>query len=65
MVSSTINLAHALGRRVVAEGVEDPASLEALSTMQCDEAQGYYIGRPMPLRQLYRALARHERRKAA
>jgi EAL domain-containing protein (putative c-di-GMP-specific phosphodiesterase class I)/CHASE2 domain-containing sensor protein len=65
MVSSTINLAHALGRRVVAEGVEDPASLEALSTMQCDEAQGYYIGRPMPLRQLYRALARHERRQAA
>jgi EAL domain-containing protein (putative c-di-GMP-specific phosphodiesterase class I)/CHASE2 domain-containing sensor protein len=56
MVSSTIQLAHALDRRVVAEGVEDSATYHALSAMECDIAQGFYIARPMPLWQLYRTL---------
>jgi len=55
IVNSTIQLAHSLGRRVVAEGVEDRESLYALSLMGCDVAQGFYIGRPMP----FRSLARH------
>jgi EAL domain-containing protein (putative c-di-GMP-specific phosphodiesterase class I)/CHASE2 domain-containing sensor protein len=46
MVRSTIALAHELGLKVVAEGVEDLPCLEALRTMGCDIAQGYYIGRP-------------------
>jgi EAL domain-containing protein (putative c-di-GMP-specific phosphodiesterase class I)/CHASE2 domain-containing sensor protein len=48
MVRSTIALAHELGLKVVAEGVEDAACLELLRTMRCDVAQGYHIGRPMP-----------------
>ena len=46
MVRSTIALAHELGIKVVAEGVEDEACLQALKSMGCDIAQGYHIGRP-------------------
>jgi diguanylate cyclase (GGDEF)-like protein len=49
IVNSTINLAHNLGLKVVAEGVENEALLESLNQMGCDEAQGYFIGRPMPI----------------
>lgn len=48
LVRSTINLAHALGLRVVAEGVEDETSLEVLTELDCDLAQGYLISKPKP-----------------
>ncbi len=48
IVRSTIDLAHNLGLSVVAEGVEDRESVERLTEMGCDVAQGYYIARPMP-----------------
>lgn len=48
IVRSTIDLAHNLGLTVVAEGVENDASLNALRALECDEAQGYHISRPMP-----------------
>lgn len=47
IVTSTINLAHNLGLKVVAEGVETPEILLKLREMGCDEAQGYYIEMPM------------------
>lgn len=47
MVRSTIALAHELGMKVVAEGVEDADCLARLADMGCDTAQGYHIGRPM------------------
>ena len=47
MVRSTVNLAHDLGLEVVAEGIEDQATLDALCQMNCDYAQGYFIGKPM------------------
>jgi diguanylate cyclase len=47
VVASTISLAHALGRTVVAEGVEDHAMLSLLESMHCDKVQGYLIGMPM------------------
>jgi diguanylate cyclase len=46
LVQSTIELAHSLGLRVVAEGVEDVATLELLSNLGCDLAQGYLISKP-------------------
>jgi EAL domain-containing protein (putative c-di-GMP-specific phosphodiesterase class I) len=52
IVQSTIQLAHSLNLKVVAEGVEDADLIERLSAMGCDEAQGYHIGRPMPLLQI-------------
>ena len=46
IVRATIYLAHALGLRMVAEGVEDRRALKALETMGCDLAQGWHLGRP-------------------
>ncbi len=48
IVRSTIDLAHNLGLSVVAEGVESAAIMERLGQLQCDEAQGYHISRPLP-----------------
>ena len=44
---STIQLCQNLGRTVVAEGVEDPATLARLRDLGCDFAQGFHIARPM------------------
>lgn len=49
IVRSTIDLAHNLGLTVTAEGVEDKETLDALLALGCDEAQGYYICRPVPV----------------
>ena len=48
IVRSTINLAHALGLRVVAEGIEDADIAEMLALFGCDSAQGYHWTRPLP-----------------
>ena len=65
MVGSTIALAHSLGRKVVAEGVETREGLELLAEMECDIAQGFITGRPMSLESLRRRLAAERRIKAA
>jgi EAL domain-containing protein (putative c-di-GMP-specific phosphodiesterase class I) len=52
LVRSAVTLAHSLGLRVVAEGVENAGALELLYAMGCDLAQGYLIARPMPLADL-------------
>ena len=54
IVRSTINLGHALGLKVVAEGVELPASFEALKRLGCDLAQGYLVSRPLSASDLTR-----------
>ena len=48
IVRSIIDLAHNLGRKVVAEGVENVETLMLLRRLGCDLVQGYYLGRPMP-----------------
>ena len=48
IVSTTVELGHQLGLEVVAEGVEDDATLATLRALGCDLAQGYGIARPMP-----------------
>jgi diguanylate cyclase (GGDEF)-like protein len=48
IVRSTIELAHNLGLQVVAEGIEDEKSLARLRAMGCDEAQGFFMSRPLP-----------------
>jgi EAL domain-containing protein (putative c-di-GMP-specific phosphodiesterase class I)/CHASE2 domain-containing sensor protein len=60
MVHSTIQLAHSLGRRAVAEGVENAVVLNELRLMQCDYVQGYHTGRPMKLAALTEELAKRE-----
>lgn len=57
LVKSTIDLAHSLGLKVTAEGVETPTALALLRGMGCDMAQGYLIGRPVALDLLTEQLA--------
>lgn len=49
IVSSTIGLSKQLGLSVIAEGIENRATADLLVTMGCEEGQGYYFGRPMPV----------------
>jgi diguanylate cyclase (GGDEF)-like protein/PAS domain S-box-containing protein len=51
-VSAMISMGQSLDLRVIAEGVETAANLEFLWEQGCDEAQGYYFGRPAPAEQL-------------
>jgi diguanylate cyclase (GGDEF)-like protein len=52
IVRSTIGLAHDLGLRVVAEGIEDEATWALLAELGCDVAQGYFVSRPLPAAEL-------------
>ena len=48
LVASIIELAHSLGVRMVAEGVEDAVAYDELTRYGCDEAQGFHLTRPLP-----------------
>jgi EAL domain-containing protein (putative c-di-GMP-specific phosphodiesterase class I)/GGDEF domain-containing protein len=63
LVRSTVDLAHSLGLKVTAEGVETDMALSLLAGMGCDLAQGYLIAKPMPLKDLLTFLA-HEPERA-
>jgi diguanylate cyclase (GGDEF)-like protein len=52
IVQSTIDLAHSLNLTVVAEGVESEVTWSRLREFGCDQAQGYYLARPMPAQRL-------------
>jgi diguanylate cyclase (GGDEF)-like protein len=60
IVRAILDLAHALGLEVVAEGVEDEATLAALETMGCDIAQGYHMCRPIAAPDLIAWVGRHQ-----
>ncbi len=53
VVSAVVSLAHALGLRVVAEGVETIGQRDILLAMDCDELQGFFFARPMPADSLF------------
>ena len=52
IVRSTIDLAHNLGLKVTAEGVETEGALQLLDVLGCDSAQGFYICRPVSAEEL-------------
>ncbi|KAF0117738.1 MAG: signal transduction protein [Rhodospirillaceae bacterium] len=56
LVTAIVGMAHGLGLRVVAEGVENRNQLDVLRRLGCDVIQGYYCGRPMPASDFRRQL---------
>jgi diguanylate cyclase (GGDEF)-like protein len=52
LVASTIALSHSLGLRMVAEGVETEVAYKELARLGCDQAQGFFICRPVPAAEL-------------
>ncbi|NEK84633.1 bifunctional diguanylate cyclase/phosphodiesterase [Blastococcus saxobsidens] len=58
IVSSTVELAHRLGLRVVAEGVEQPETFSYLQALGCDLSQGFLHSRPLPAEQFEEWLTR-------
>lgn len=53
MIEAMVALAHALGLETVAEGVETEEQLALVRKLGCDAAQGYFIGKPVPARDIY------------
>jgi diguanylate cyclase (GGDEF)-like protein len=53
IVRSTIDLGHNMGLRVVAEGVENLAIMQLLTELGCDQAQGYFMSRPIHVDQIF------------
>ncbi|HEY8217711.1 MAG TPA: EAL domain-containing protein [Acidimicrobiia bacterium] len=64
IVASVIDLAHALGFEIVAEGVETDAQREALVELGCDAIQGHVVARPMPDHEVLGWLSSWQRRPA-
>jgi diguanylate cyclase (GGDEF)-like protein len=65
IVHSTIDLAHNLGLRVVAEGVESEGAWHRLAKLGCDFAQGYHLSRPLPPDAVTRLISERAERQAA
>ena len=66
IVAMIVSLAHTLGLKVIAEGVEDDAQVHLLKELGCDQIQGYYISVPVPAQQiesLLRPGAEHQLRR--
>ncbi|MCI4410105.1 MAG: EAL domain-containing protein [Thiotrichales bacterium] len=51
LVKAIITMAHSLGLRVLAEGIETEAQYQLLKALGCDEGQGYWFARPVPAEQ--------------
>lgn len=58
IVRSTMSLAHSFGLAVVAEGVEDIGTLTALKALKCDQIQGFYFSKPLPVDEFERWVKR-------
>jgi len=58
IAKSIISLAHNMGLKVVAEGVEDKHQMEWLRARGCDQAQGYYYSRPVSAQQMEQHLVK-------
>src|SRR5262249_42936471 len=54
IVASTIDLSKALGLTIIAEGIEDRATADLLRKMGCEQGQGYYFSRPVPVAEFER-----------
>jgi EAL domain-containing protein (putative c-di-GMP-specific phosphodiesterase class I) len=63
IVRAIVQLGHALSMKVTAEGVEQAEQLKVLGELGCDEFQGFYLGRPAPLKDLRGLVSADDMRK--
>jgi EAL domain-containing protein (putative c-di-GMP-specific phosphodiesterase class I) len=61
IVRSIVSLAHSLGLRVTAEGIEDADQLTALTALGCEYGQGFHFSRPLPAAEVEALLAQSPR----
>jgi len=59
IVTAVLGLAHRLGLKVVAEGVERPEALAELARLGCDQVQGYLVSKPLPASEILTFATRH------
>ncbi|HYR36879.1 MAG TPA: EAL domain-containing protein, partial [Burkholderiales bacterium] len=52
IVAMIVSLAHTLGLKVIAEGVEDDEQVRLLKELGCDQIQGFYVSMPLPAQQI-------------
>lgn len=64
LVKAIITMAHSLGLKVIAEGVEEREQLTFLENNDCDYAQGYFFSRPIPADDFSNWLIEHQRKSA-
>ncbi|MEM6640668.1 MAG: EAL domain-containing protein, partial [Pseudomonadota bacterium] len=60
MCASIVSVSHELGLRVIAEGIETELQLVTLRALRCDEVQGYFLSRPLPLTKATQFLLEHQ-----
>jgi EAL domain-containing protein (putative c-di-GMP-specific phosphodiesterase class I) len=65
IVAMIVSLAHTLGLKVIAEGVEDDEQVRLLRDLGCDQIQGYLVSRPIPAEEVARILPPAAEGKAA
>ncbi len=63
LFTASVDMARRIGMRTVAEGVEDSVDWAWLRSRNCDQAQGFFLGRPMPADELRHWLAGWEQRR--
>lgn len=59
IVTAVVQMAHSLGMRVVAEGVETEAEARVVRALECDELQGFLVSRPLPMSEIQSLLANY------
>ena len=65
IVAMIVSLAHTLGLKVIAEGVEDDEQVRLLKDLGCDQIQGYLVSRPVPPEEVEALLRRASASSAA
>jgi len=65
IAKAIIAMAHSLGRRVIAEGVETSGQLDYLRQHQCNEIQGFFFSRPLPAEEFAKLMRNNKRLAAA